>query len=758
MGLIQRLPQDVVNRMAAGEVLARPCNAIKELVENSLDAGATEIMVNMQNGGLKLLQVSDNGKGIEREDFALVCERFATSKLQKFEDLMHMKTYGFRGEALASLSHVAKVNIVSKRADAKCAYQANFLDGKMTADTKPAAGKNGTCITATDLFYNLPTRRNKMTTHGEEAKMVNDTLLRFAIHRPDVSFALRQNQAGDFRTKGDGNFRDVVCNLLGRDVADTILPLSLNSTRLKFTFTGHISKPIASATAAIAQNRKTSRSFFSVFINGRSVRCDILKHPIDEVLGARQLHAQFCALHLQIDETRIDVNVHPTKNSVIFLEKEEIIEEIRAYFEKVIGEIFGFEALDVEKPEEEQPDIENLVMIPMSQSLKSIEAIRKPDTKPEFKSSPSAWKSDKKRVDYMEVRTDAKERKIDEFVTRGGAVGPTTSNDDIFGGSGILKRARTEDSTGGEKEPEDLNTDFDDVSMVSLVSTADGRRLNESQDLGEDDDVDFEYGKTHREFHFESIEVLRKEIIANSSQSLREMFKTSTFVGSINVKQVLIQFGTSLYHLDFSTVLREFFYQISVFSFGNYGSYRLDEEPPAIIEILELLGELSTREPNYAAFEVFANVENRFAAEKLLAEHADLLHDYFAIKLDQLENGRLHITEIPSLVHYFVPQLEKLPFLIATLVLNVDYDDEQNTFRTICRAIGDLFTLDTNFITLDKKISAFSATPWKTLIKEVLMPLVKRKFIPPEHFKQAGVIRQLADSHDLYKVFERCGT
>lgn len=113
--------------MAAGEVLARPYNAIKELVENSLDAGATEIMVNMQNGGLKLLQVTDNGKGIERDDFELVCERFATSKLTKFEDLMHMQTYGFRGEALASLSHVAKVHIVSKRADANCAYQADYL-------------------------------------------------------------------------------------------------------------------------------------------------------------------------------------------------------------------------------------------------------------------------------------------------------------------------------------------------------------------------------------------------------------------------------------------------------------------------------------------------------------------------------------------------------------------------------------------------------------------------------------------------------
>ncbi|KAF1760504.1 hypothetical protein GCK72_008753 [Caenorhabditis remanei] len=754
MGLIQRLPQDVVNRMAAGEVLARPCNAIKELVENSLDAGATEIMVNMQNGGLKLLQVSDNGKGIERDDFDLVCERFATSKLQKFEDLMHMKTYGFRGEALASLSHVSKVNIVSKREDGKCAYQANYLDGKMLAPTKPAAGKNGTCITATDLFYNLPTRRNKMTTHGEESKMVHDTILRFAIHRPDVSFALHQNQSSDFRTKGDGNFRNVVCTLLGRDLADTVLPLSLESTRLKFKFTGNVSKPIASATSKNSQNRKTSRSFFSVFINGRSVRCDILKHPIDEVLQNRSLFCQFVALHLEIDETRIDVNVHPTKSSVIFLEKEEIIEEIREYFEKFVSDIFGFEPRGNVKDEEDQEAEFSFSQVPIinMQSIKSIEAIRRPSVsnEKEFKPSPTSWKTEKKRVDHMEVRTDAKERKIDEFVVRcPGLKRPRTDSEDVF---------RDEEEDVDERIQRNLEFN-DEVSMVSVASTVD-RRLNESQDLGEDEEL--ECATTHREFQFESLETLRKQIVSNASLSLRELIRTSTFVGSIDPETVLIQFGTSLFQMNFSAVLREFFYQISIFSFGNYGSYRLDDEPPAVIELLELIGDVSKTDENYKDFGVFCDEGARIEAEILLAQHSELLHDYFAIKMEWIgeipDERRLHVTEIPSLVHHYVPQLEKLPFLIASLILDVDYDDEQKCFESISRAIGDLFTIHTHFITAEKKVSEFSTMHWKPLIKQILMPLVKRKFIPPEHFKEREVIKQLADSHDLYKVFERCGS
>lgn len=759
MGVIQRLPEDVVNRMAAGEVLARPCNAIKELVENSLDAGATEIMVNMQNAGLKLIQVSDNGKGIEREDFELVCERFATSKLQKFEDLMRMKTYGFRGEALASLSHVARVNIVSKRPDATCAYQGNFLDGKLIAPTKPSAGKNGTCITATDLFYNLPTRRNKMTTHGEEAKMVYDTLLKFAIHRPDVSFALRQNQSSDFRTKGDGNFRNVVCNLLGRDLADTVLPLSLSSDRLKFKFHGNISKPIAAATAKTSQNRKTSRSFFSVFINGRSVRCDILKHPLDEVLQNRSLLCQFCSVHLEIDETRIDVNVHPTKSSVIFLEKEEIIDEIRTYFERFVSDLFGFEARDsmgMKKNEEEEGEgnsefsFSQIPILTTSQSIKSIEAIRKStSTENGFKPSSPKWKVDgkKQRVDHMEVRTDAKERKIDEFVVRGGE----------------LKRRRR-DSDGNSEDVESLiqmtqNTEVmmdDGVSMVSIASTVGGRNLNESQDLG-DDEIEGVGTSSSREFHFESLENLRRLVVSSSSLSLRELFKTSIFVGSVDPETVLIQFGTSLYQLKFAEILREFFYQISIFSFGNYGSYRLEDDPPSIIEMLELIGKLSETDENYTDFQVFRCEKKRKEAERVLSQHVELLHDYFAIRMECIEE-RLHITEIPSLVHHYVPQLEKLPFLVASLILDVDYDDEQKCFDSICRAIGELFTLHKQFITLEKKTSKFSEIQWKPLIKQILMPLVKRKFIPPEHFKNGDIIKQLADSHDLYKVFERCGS
>ncbi|KAH8031117.1 hypothetical protein HPB51_012837 [Rhipicephalus microplus] len=161
-GKIRRLDETVTNRIAAGEVVQRPVNALKEMLENSIDAKSTSIQVAAKSGGLKLLQIMDNGCGIRKEDLDIVCERFTTSKLVKFEDLGSIATYGFRGEALASISYVARVSITTKTEGSTCAYKLSYLNGRPTGPAKPCAGNRGTLIVVEDLFYNVPRAKERL--------------------------------------------------------------------------------------------------------------------------------------------------------------------------------------------------------------------------------------------------------------------------------------------------------------------------------------------------------------------------------------------------------------------------------------------------------------------------------------------------------------------------------------------------------------------------------------------------------------------
>ncbi|KAK2158975.1 hypothetical protein LSH36_161g16012 [Paralvinella palmiformis] len=221
VGVIRKLDEVVVNRIAAGEVIQRPANALKEMIENSLDAKSTSIQVTVKQGGLKLLQIQDNGTGIRKEDMDIVCERFTTSKLQKFEDLTTIATYGFRGEALASISHVAHVTITTRTKDSPCAYKGCYSDGKLKAPVKPCAGNVGTQIMVEDLFYNIPTRRKALRSAAEEHAKITEVVSRYAIHNADVGFTLKKygDSSADVRTPQGSTSTDNIRTVFGPSVA-----------------------------------------------------------------------------------------------------------------------------------------------------------------------------------------------------------------------------------------------------------------------------------------------------------------------------------------------------------------------------------------------------------------------------------------------------------------------------------------------------------------------------------------------------------
>ena len=197
---IRRLEEHVVNRIAAGEIIHRPASALKEMLENSLDAGATTINVLTKQGGLKLLQIQDNGHGIQPDDFGILCERFTTSKLTQFDDLKKIATFGFRGEALASITHVAHMTVTSMTPGAPCAHKAHFVDGVL-APAKPGqpakpqrcAGLVGTQIAVEDLFYNMPLRRKALRSASEEYNRIVDVMTKYAVHFSGISFTCKKH-------------------------------------------------------------------------------------------------------------------------------------------------------------------------------------------------------------------------------------------------------------------------------------------------------------------------------------------------------------------------------------------------------------------------------------------------------------------------------------------------------------------------------------------------------------------------------------
>uniref|UniRef100_A0A0K8TEG6 DNA mismatch repair protein MLH1 n=1 Tax=Lygus hesperus TaxID=30085 RepID=A0A0K8TEG6_LYGHE len=384
-GVIKKLDEVVVNRIAAGEVIQRPANALKELLENSLDAKSTNIQVTLKNGGLKLLQIQDNGTGIRKQDMDIVCERFTTSKLTKFEDLTSIATFGFRGEALASISHVAHLTITTKTATQQCAFRAQYEDGKLKGPPKPCAGNQGTLITVEDLFYNIATRKKVLKNPTEEFVKIADVVGKYAVHNPAVGFILKRQgeTTSDIKTNPSSTHVDAIRAIYGENIARELMEVEFSHEVLKFKMHGYISNV----------NYSTKKQVFILFINNRLVDSTALRKAVEREYAIHlPSGAQpFIYLSLALDPKNVDVNVHPTKHEVHFLHEDEIIDSARSVIE---SKLLGSNKSRVFYTQVKLPGVD----------LKSEEAI--------LEKSDSSFR---KVRDNVLVRTDSSVQKIDKF-------------------------------------------------------------------------------------------------------------------------------------------------------------------------------------------------------------------------------------------------------------------------------------------------------------------------------------------------------
>lgn len=560
----------MVNKIAAGEIIVAPVHALKELLENAIDAGSTALEVLVKDGGLKLLQITDNGSGIQKDDLAILCERHTTSKIVAFEDLTAISTYGFRGEALASISHIAHLTVTTKTKDSALAWRAHYLDGKLVpskpgqpAEPKGVAGRPGTQIAVEDLFFSIPTRRRAFRSYADEFNKIIDMVGRYAIHSAGVGFTCKK--AGESSTSlsvpAAASAIDRVRQIYGGGVANELVEVFASDERWGF-------KAKALVTNA---NYHIKRTTLVLFINHRAVESTNIKKAVEQVYSAflpKGGHP-FVYLSLDIDPARVDVNVHPTKKEVHFLNEDEIIQDICNEITEALT------AVDTSRTFKTQTLIPGAR--PVDNSTK--------DGENPIDTVLASGKRVRRNSNDL-VRTDTSERKITSMFTR-------TESGEASGSAGRADEPMA--------VPESIEYETVDREHVSCSLS--------------------------------SIKQLRAEVRDNIHNELTEIFTTHTFVGIVDEQRRLaaIQGGVKLFLVDYGHTCFEYFYQLGLTDFGNMGAIRFSP-PLDLEELLTLAAEeekamLGASDDDFDTSAIVARVRDQ------LIEKRQMLQEYFSFEI-----------------------------------------------------------------------------------------------------------------------------
>lgn len=356
MGKIQVLDGETINKIAAGEVVERPSSVVKELVENAIDAGASAITVEIQDGGTTLIRITDNGSGMEKEDISMAFLRHSTSKIRTADDLLTIGSLGFRGEALSSIAAVSQVELLTKTPHAMtgCRYR---IEGGIEKAMEDIGCPDGTTFIVRQLFYNTPARKKFLKSNMTEAGYINDLMIRLAMSHPEISFKFINNRQTKLNTSGNGKLKDILYHIYGRDVSSNLLPVDRRDMGVHVY--GFIGKPLIC---------RGNRSFENYFINGRYIKSPIITQAIEEAYKTfTMVHKfPFAALHFELDTKELDVNVHPTKMEVRISHGQELYQFI---CETLKNTLCGRELIPEVKPDI-KPDIKPAVKQPILPAVK----------------------------------------------------------------------------------------------------------------------------------------------------------------------------------------------------------------------------------------------------------------------------------------------------------------------------------------------------------------------------------------------------
>lgn len=311
---IQLLNHETIDKIAAGEVVERPSSVVKELVENAIDARATAVTVEIREGGISFIRITDNGCGIEKSQVPIAFLRHSTSKIRSVEDLLNIHSLGFRGEALSSIAAVSQVELITKTYDELTGTR-YVIEGSKELVIEEIGAPDGTTFIVRNLFYNVPARRKFLKTPQTEAGYISDLMERMALSHPDISFKFINNGQTKLHTSGNGNEKDLIYHIYGRDITSAVLKVEYETDLFKLR--GFIGKPLIS---------RGNRNYENYFINGRYIKSALIAKAIEEAYKGFMMQHQypFCVLYFEMDSQLLDVNVHPTKMELRFSRNEEI--------------------------------------------------------------------------------------------------------------------------------------------------------------------------------------------------------------------------------------------------------------------------------------------------------------------------------------------------------------------------------------------------------------------------------------------------
>eukprot|EP00871_Galdieria_phlegrea_P006098 jgi/Galph1/976/GphlegSOOS_G5689.1 len=754
---IRILEKEVAARIAAGEIVQRPASVVKELLENSIDANASEVEIVLLEGGLKTIRLRDNGSGIHVDDIPLLCEHFATSKLTKYEDLLCLKTFGFRGEALASISYVSHLTVTTLQANTTCrtgglAYQAYFENGRLipseqlgAANPKKCAGMPGSTFLVEDLFYNCPLRRKSLQSANEEYRLIIDLLMKYSVRYPSISFSCRrlENRKQDFFVKAVKSQLDAIRAVYGKEVSQELLRVEVLQ---KNNFLSTV----------INANFSSKRGHYIFFVNGRLIESHSLKKAVSSIYSGLLLKGThpFVFVDIEIEPSLVDVNIHPAKQQVRFSDEENVVGTIVHSIKETLrvnssSRIFKTALL-------------NDVSFCKSSEYFNL-FVESNDVKRE--------QNDPRLSDVFNGDSETRGNSFSDASSEHNTLGSPKYKKDTL----PYKKVRTAVNPSGSS----LNAYFDRyAATMQENTTSESIWSNDAldEDCFENNDsllecsADDELLKSlHAEYLVNFINGKVKVFEKESHQGLKNLLKEFSLVGFVDSQHALVQYQTKLFWMNVSEMLKTMFFQQVALVMAEslsvctrmircFEVISLETKVPVFRAILMYL----KRQQDNIVSETFNSKELAVELCSILSRHRLILSRFFSITFEGSRLSEFHLVCIPRLFEEQCVSQRSIGEFLFRLAGETRWYHGDLFLLDVCDTVATFWT--TVSVQHDDSASPSSAycdtdekhgsSMW--LLEHILLKKMRQYLLPPKKFATNGIILEITSLEKLYRVFERC--